>query len=116
MTEPIDQAMYSKEEIKALYRSLLYDFKRCKKEKNLDECSFGYETGVLITGNDAKYLIELMNQQTVWAEKLKQERSKAIDECIDAIFDKMIEVGLNKRFSYKECKTILESLKDKSHE
>jgi hypothetical protein len=53
---------YSNEEIMILKRALKEGARRCKKDHNMDECSFGYETGVLITGNDALYLVALMEK------------------------------------------------------
>jgi hypothetical protein len=42
----------------------------------------------------------------------KEERQRAIDDCLDAFLDKATEEGYFKKrnFSYQECKALLKSL------
>jgi hypothetical protein len=52
-------------DLRILIRELKEGIKYCKKQKEMDRKSWGYETGILITGNDAVMLLQLCQTAVV---------------------------------------------------
>lgn len=50
---------YQETEINLLHRELADGIKRCRKSQEMTSRSWGYETGVIISGHDAEYLLEV---------------------------------------------------------
>lgn len=60
----------SQEEIE-LIKCIEHGIEQCKMQDDMDSCSFGYENGVLITGNDGVFVLNAFKQLA--AERKKNE-------------------------------------------
>lgn len=91
-------APYSKEAVLILKRQLKQGISRCKQDKKMDFCSFGYETGVLITGNDAIHLLSTVNSHSELVACLKELVSFAPDtkDFPETDFEKGLIVAIRK--------------------
>ena len=50
-------------QLKELKKMLKSSIKYCKKEKCMDSASWGYEEGIIITGNDAVLILKALESK-----------------------------------------------------
>jgi hypothetical protein len=83
--ESAKEAGYSKIEVLALKRALKEGVRRCRKDKEMDACSFGYEKGILISGNDAVYILNLESESSSLRESLAASERMRMSDAHSAI-------------------------------
>jgi hypothetical protein len=76
------------------------------KEEDMDAASWGYEAGVLLSGNQAKFLIEnTMDKSIVERDYVKKNLYTATDPCAQAIQDALTQdAALREAFIVEELK------------